>query len=55
LRSTIEISQPAICPLKNVPVVQRIEQGFPKGKMALLLDLSAVVSSAQIAAIKPVD
>jgi hypothetical protein len=32
-----------------VPVVQRIEQGFPKGKMALLQEFADVIGCAQIA------
>src|SRR6266436_376898 len=39
----------------SVPVVQRIEQGFPKGKTALLHKSADVVSCAQIAAIEPVE
>jgi hypothetical protein len=33
----------------SVPVVQRIEQGFPKGKTAFLLEFADVSSSEQIA------
>jgi hypothetical protein len=33
----------------SVPVVQRIEQGFPKGKMAFLHQSADVISSAQMA------
>jgi hypothetical protein len=32
-----------------VPVVQRIEQGFPKGKMAFLQEFADVIGCAQIA------
>jgi len=39
----------------SVPVVQRIEQGFPKGKTPLLHKSADVVSCAQIAAIEPVE
>jgi hypothetical protein len=39
----------------SVPVVQRIEQGFPKGKRPLLHKSADVVSCAQIAAIEPVE
>ena len=38
-----------------VPVVQRIEQGFPKLKAAFLLGFAAVVSSKQTAALKRVE
>src|SRR5213596_2737392 len=31
-----------------VPVVQRIEQGFPKAKTAFLLDFASVISSEQM-------
>src|SRR6266436_881304 len=39
----------------SVPVVQRTEQGFPKGKTPLLHKSADVVSCAQIAAIEPVE
>jgi len=39
----------------SVPVVQRIEQGFPKGKRPLLHKSADVISCAQIAAIEPVE
>jgi len=39
----------------SVPVVQRIEQGFPKGKTPLLHQSADVISSAQIAVFKPVE
>ena len=32
-----------------VPVVQRIEQGFPNAKMSFLRELTDVISSAQTA------
>jgi hypothetical protein len=35
-----------------VPVVQPIEQGFPKAKTAFLLDFAVVLSSAQTIALK---
>jgi len=35
-----------------VPVVQRKEQGFPKGKTGFLLEFADVVSSKQITAFK---
>jgi hypothetical protein len=38
-----------------VPVVQRIEQGFPKDKTAFLLQFADVISSAQMAAFKCVE
>ena len=38
-----------------VPVVQRIEQGFPKGKTAILLEFADVISSAQTAVLKGVE
>src|SRR5439155_21667861 len=40
---------------RSVPVVQRIERRFPKGKRALLHKSADVVSCAQIAAIEPVE
>jgi len=39
----------------SVPVVQRIEQGFPKGKMPFLHQFAYVVSSVQTTLIKPVE
>jgi hypothetical protein len=39
----------------SVPVVQRTEQGFPKGKTALLHKSADVVSCLQIAVIEPVE
>jgi hypothetical protein len=39
----------------SVPVVQRREQGFPKGKTAFLQTFADVISSAQTAAIESVD
>src|SRR6266446_8662270 len=39
----------------SVPVVQRIEQGFPKGKTPLLHRFADVISCAQIAVIEPVE
>jgi hypothetical protein len=39
----------------SVPVVQRTEQGFPKGKTPLLHCSADVISCAQIAAIEPVE
>ena len=41
--------------LQTVPVVQRIEQGFPKDKTTLLPKSADVISCAQIAAIEPVE
>jgi hypothetical protein len=38
-----------------VPVVQRIEQGFPKGKTAFLLDFADVISSEQMTAFRRVE
>jgi hypothetical protein len=38
-----------------VPVVQRIEQGFPKGKTAFLLEFADLVSSEQMTALKRVE
>jgi hypothetical protein len=38
-----------------VPVVQRIERGFPKGKTAFLLEFADVVSSEQMTALKRVE
>jgi hypothetical protein len=38
-----------------VPVVQRIEQGFHKGKTAFLLEFADVVSSEQMTALKRVE
>jgi hypothetical protein len=38
-----------------VPVVQRIEQGFPKAKTAFLLDFADDVRSAQMTAFKRVE
>src|SRR6266436_4335609 len=35
-----------------VPVVQRIEQGFPKGKTAFLQEFADVIGCAQIAVFK---
>jgi hypothetical protein len=35
-----------------VPVVQRIEQGFPRGKTAFLLEFADVITSAQTAVFK---
>jgi hypothetical protein len=40
---------------RTVPVVQRIEQGFPKGKTALLHKSADVITCAQIAVIEPVE
>jgi hypothetical protein len=39
----------------RVPVVQRIEQGFPKGKMAFLQEFADVISSEQMTAFKRVE
>jgi hypothetical protein len=39
----------------SVPVVQRTEQGFPKGKTPLLQRSSAVITSAQTAVFKPIE
>jgi hypothetical protein len=39
----------------SVPVVQRIEQGFPKAKTAFLLEFADVVSSEQVTAFKRVE
>jgi hypothetical protein len=38
-----------------VPVVQRIEQGFPKAKTAVLLESPSVINNAQDALFKCVD
>ena len=38
-----------------VPVVQRIERGFPKGKTAFLLEFADVVSTEQMTALKRVE
>jgi len=38
-----------------VPVVQRIEQGFPKDKTAFLLEFADVITSEQMIAFKRVD
>jgi hypothetical protein len=38
-----------------VPVVQRIEQGFPKRKMAFLQEFAHVISSEQMTAFKRVE
>ena len=38
-----------------VPVVQRIEQGFPKGKTSVLQELANVISNMQTAVCKPVE
>jgi hypothetical protein len=39
----------------SVPVVQRTEQGFPKGKTAFLQELADLISSTQTAVFKPVE
>ncbi len=39
----------------NVPVVQRIEQGFPNAKTASLLEFAAVITSSQIALLERVE
>jgi hypothetical protein len=39
----------------SVPVVQRTEQGFPKGKTAFFQEFADVISSAQIATSKRVE
>ena len=41
--------------LVSVPVVQRIEQGFSKGKTAFLLEFADVVSTEQMTALKRVE
>ena len=38
-----------------VPVVQRIEQGFPKAKTAFLLDFASVISNEQMTGFKRVE
>jgi hypothetical protein len=38
-----------------VPVVQRIERRFPKGKTAFLLALADIISSEQMTAFKRVE
>ena len=38
-----------------VPVVQRIEQGFPNAKTAFLLDFASVISSEQMTGFKRVE
>jgi hypothetical protein len=40
---------------KTVPVVQRIEQGFPKGKTAFLHSSTGVISHPQASVNEPVD
>jgi hypothetical protein len=40
---------------RSVPVVQRIEQGFPKGRTAFLQELADLISSTQTAVFKPVE
>src|SRR5437764_1718108 len=48
--------QSAIETLKSqIPVVQRTEQGFPKGKTAFLLDFASVISSEQMTGFKRVE
>jgi hypothetical protein len=39
----------------SVPVVQRIEQGFPKSKTALLHTLADVVTNVQTTVFEPID
>jgi hypothetical protein len=38
-----------------VPVVQRIERGFPKGKMAFLLEFADDIRCTQTGLFKPVE
>ena len=46
---------PSYVSIHCVPVVQRIEQGFPKGKMAFLQEFADVISSEQMTAFKRVE